>query len=353
MSRMRVPLDHIGSQELVIDLPLKSSVDIAELSEGLAIPGFVDKESFQMKKLIGILAATNLLSDLGTRYKLPDPEREEDPIVLAFGGAAFRLWSSSANDPSSAFHRNIGDIDVITRSRDWRVVLAILDATGEAFGSMFLHWVTEGDRRFNAFRAGKRFRVTGFSDIDEEGLPVIEKLDIVVDDLHFCHEIPTDDGFSAPRIHRYTVGLESLIISKAQYIREISEWEIPPEHEPRVIAPFGRGKVILTMEYKDIKDVGAALNDLEIGTEPYQINPGVIRKALERDWRLCKTVLLNLKHLRDEAGVWHAIGAKEGEIVVVREKLNHLCFDLEQDLCPKRPWYSIRKKWWDIVDETK
>ncbi len=353
MNRIRVPLDFIGSQELVIDLPLKSSVNIAELSEGLAIPAFVDRENFQMKKLIGILAATNLLSNLKTRYELPDLEGKEDPIVLAFGGAGFRLWSSSANDPSSAFHRNIGDIDVITRNSDWRVVLAILNATGEAFGSMFLHWVTEGDRRFNTFRAGKRFRVTGFSDIDEEGLPVVEKLDIVVGDLHFCHEIPIDDGFTAPRIHRYTIGLENLIISKAQYIREISEWEIPPEHEPRVIAPFGRGKAILTMEYKDIKDVGAVLNDLEIGTEPYQINSEIIGKALERDWRLCKTVLLNLKHLRDEVGIWHAIGAKEGEIAVVRERLHHLCFDLEKDYYAERPWYSIRKKWWDIVDETK
>jgi hypothetical protein len=333
-------------ERLEVDLPLGCRRDPAELRDELGLPGYVDVREPHVARAVAVLwAARNApeLAEGDARLAgIAEPLR-----VATFGGVAFRLLSPSANDPQLA--RRIGDLDLICAKTDASKVVRLLTILGDVLGSRFWHAVTKSDEMFNNLRGGQRYRVHALEeDVAAENGIASTSLDLFVDRLGLCHEIPLEAALQASHDQRFTIGGAELLLTKLQYIRAMHPSEVTAEHEYRVIGELGKTRLI-GLEDKDLWDCACLLADREVGAE---IDAGLLAARLTADWALARTVRLNARNataldhvlagrpvdepFRDRARAGLARVAEIADEAVERARV---------------PRLRLSKRWWEEVED--
>jgi hypothetical protein len=335
-----------------VDLPLTSYVDAEEFRDDLGLPSYIDLDYFPMKSAMVVLWASVNAPKLHELYpKVFEKAVSKNPIpALLFGGAAVKIHCPSANC-GGCLERPIKDTDFIVPKKqgiDFYKLLLRIDA---AFGTQYKSFATANDRRFNAWRHGERYRLTTINGITEEGLPKITVLDIFCDAIDLRHRVDVRDSFANYKANLYTIGLESLIISKAQFIldmqKECAEELKKCECDYRVLSYpyYAEDKIVVGMEEKDVKDVCAVFLDHEIGVGAEKIDVVKMRKSLEKDKKLALTVTLNLKNLVEKSDVLKRWMSKS-EVSTVTDRIQSL---LKQLPAVDKKW---DKPWWNTAVET-
>jgi hypothetical protein len=327
-------------ERLLVKSPLQSLVNVEELAREMQIPEYVDLRDFQARKIIVTLyAATH-----------PNGHYRQDRLKTAlFGGGAFRLHCPSSN--KGPFSRKIGDYDLVVLKEDGQTLVDILLNLPERYGTLFYHGLSLGDKRFNTMRARMRYRVHTIQDIDESGVPVGGLMDIFCDKLTFCHTINVRDELQRADKNLFTIGLEKMIISKAQLIRRVPKQEAWID-ENRIMGEYDKKEVIVGMEAKDMKDVAAAFFDHDLGDGKEKINIDLMGRKLKQDWRIWKTVSMNLANMHKKARkiIVGDFGATQDELAIVEERLGMVVEQLEGRYKAKEK-FSFNKQWWEDVQD--
>ena len=331
-------------EKLEVKAPIQSLANIEELRPEIGIPDYVDLSNFQMTKTVVALWAS----------RHPDRIVEgaiEEPLKLAlFGGGGFKLHCPSAN--KGPFSRTIGDVDLVTLKENGKLVVQILLNLSEKCGSMFYHGITSADRRFNTLRFGMRYRIHTIQDIDEQSVPTAGLIDIFCDKLTFCHILDVRDELSQVDRHVFTIGLENLIISKAQLIKCVANDEASDINQNRIMGEYDKNHLLVGMETKDMRDVGAALLDHDLGEGGEKISIDVIGRKLRQDWGMWKTVTMNLKNMQNRLKpITDAFGAKKDEQEVIEERLAKIVQELEGKYAARKKTFSFNKQWWQDVED--
>jgi len=270
--------------------------------------------------------------------------------ALLFGGAAIKIHCRSSNTGGS-LARAIKDTDFIVPKKQGIDFCKLLLNTEKAFGTMYKSFATANDRRFSAWRAGQRYRVTTINGITEEGLPTITVLDLFCDAIDLRHKVEVKDVFERCKENLYTIGLENLLLSKAQFIfdmpKEKSEELKQFKQDHRILSypHYAEDKIIIGMEDKDMKDVCAIFLDHEIGTGAEKIDVQMMRKILEKDKKLALTVMLNFQNLvekTDLLGKW----MPKNEASTVIDRISAFLKGLP---AVDKKW---DKPWWNTAVET-
>ncbi|MEM3627149.1 MAG: hypothetical protein QXZ25_03900 [Candidatus Bathyarchaeia archaeon] len=335
-----------------VDLPLTSYVDPCELREDLGLPSYIDLNYFPMRSaMVTIWAAVNAprLHELYPKAFEKRVSKNSIPALL-FGGAAVKIHCRSANG-HGPLARAIKDTDFIVPKKQGIDFYKLLLNMDKAFGTMYKSFATANDRRFNAWRHGERYRLTTINGITEEGLPTITIADLFCDYIALRHKVEVKDVFARYRETLYTIGLEHLLLSKAQFIFDLPKGSLEDfrqrgqDHRILNYPYYAEDKIIVGMEDKDVKDVCAVFLDHEVGTGAEMINAHRMKKILERDNKLALTVTLNLKNIVDRSDVLRGYMSKR-EVSTVTERIEALLRELP----------SINKKWdkpwWNTEVET-
>ena len=335
-----------------VELPLTSNVDVEELRESLGLPSYIDLNYFPMRSAMVTLWASVNAPKLHELYPRAFEKRvSKEPIpALLFGGAAVKILCRSANSGGS-LARAIKDTDFIVPKKQGIDFYKLLLNMHKAFGTQYKSFATANDRRFNMWRHGERYRLTTINGITEDGLPKITVLDLFCDCIDLRHKVEVKDVFERFRENLYTIGLEHLLLSKAQFILDMPKECIEQlrrcECDYRILSYpyYAEDKIITGMEDKDVKDVCAIFLDHEIGTGREKIDSQKLRKLLEKDKKLALTVTLNLKNLIEKSDVLKKWMSKS-EVSTVTDKIGALLKEL-----PKvdKKW---DKPWWNTAVET-
>jgi hypothetical protein len=221
----------------------------------------------------------------------------------------------------------------------------------KAFGTQYKSFATANDRRFNMWRHGERYRLTTINGITEEGLPKITVLDLFCDCIDLRHKVEVKDVFERYRENLYTIGLEHLLLSKAQFILDMPKERMEElkqcGQDYRILSYpyYAEEKIIVGMEDKDTKDVCAVFLDHDVGKGAESIDSQKLRKILEKDKKLALTVTLNLKNLVDKAELLRKWMAKS-EVSILTDRISALLKDLPTI---DKKW---DKPWWNTAVET-
>ena len=335
-----------------VDLPLTSYVDAKELRDSLGLPSYIDLSYFPMKSAMVVLWAAMNAPKLHELYPNAfEKAVSKTPIqALLFGGAAVKIHCPSANAGGS-LERPIKDTDFIVPKKQGVDFYRLLLRMDKAFGTQYKSFATANDRRFNAWRHGERYRLTTINDITAEGLPKITVLDLFCDVIDLRHRVDVRDAFPRFKENLYTIGLENLIISKAQFILDVPKECIDElkkcGYDYRILpySYYPKDKIVVGMEEKDVKDVCAIFLDHEIGVGTEKIDAQRMRRILERDKKLALTVTLNLKNLVEKSDVLRKWMSKsEASTVTCRIK----------ELLKVLPVVDKKwdKPWWNTAVET-
>jgi len=335
-----------------VELPLTSNVDAGELRVSLGLPSYIDLNYFPMRSAMVILWAAVNAPRLHELY----PEAFEKTVskspipALLFGGAAVKIHCPSANAGGS-LAREIKDTDFIVPKKQGMDFYKLLLNMDKAFGTQYKSFATANDRRFSALRHGERYRVTTINGITEDGLPKITVMDLFCDCIDLRHKVEVRDVFELYRENLYTIGLEHLLLSKAQFIfdmpREGTEQlkECGQEHRILAYPHYAEDKIVVGMEDKDIRDVCAVFLDHEVGTGAERIDSKRMGKILERDKKLALTVTLNLKNLVEKPDFFRKWMSKS-EVSKVTDRVGALLKELPTI---DKKW---DKPWWNTAVET-
>jgi hypothetical protein len=335
-----------------VELPLTSSVDAAELRESLGLSSYIDLGYFPMRSAMVTLWAAVNAPKLHEMYPNAFGKKVSDkPIpALLFGGAAVKIQCKSANAGGS-LARTIKDTDFIVPKKQGMEFFKLLLNMDKAFGTQYKSFATSNDRRFNMWRSGERYRLTTINGITEDGLPKITVLDLFCDCIDLRHKVEVKDVFERYRENLFTIGLEHLIISKAQFILDMPKdaMEELKQHEQdyRILSYpyYAKDKIILGMEEKDTKDMCAVFLDHEVDSGAEKIDSQKMRKIFERDKKLALTVTLNLKNLVEKSDMLTKWLSK-GEVSAIKERIMVLLKDLP---VIDKKW---DKPWWNTAVET-
>jgi hypothetical protein len=333
-------------ERLEVDVPLECRRDLVELRGSLGLPEYVDISEPHVGRAVAVLWAAQNVCELGSGDAvLGDSDR---PIrVATFGGVGFRLLSRSANAPGLA--RPIGDLDLISTKADAPKLVHLLTRLGDLLGSRFWHAVTKSDEMFNNLRGGQRYRVHALEEntTGEAGI-ASTSLDIFVDRLSFCHEIPLEAAVAESEHRSYVIGAAELLVTKLQYIRAMNRRDIPPEREYRVIGELGK-HALIGAEDKDLWDCACLLADSESGNT---IDLEALQSRLQADWALARTVRLNalntpaLEHVLASHGVDEAFTAR------AKAGLARIAEVADQAVLAARvPRLRMSKRWWEEVED--
>jgi len=335
-----------------VELPLTSNVDAGELRESLGLSSYIDLNYFPMRSAMVTLWASVNAPKLHEMYPNAFEKRVSDkPIpALLFGGAAVKIHCKSANAGGS-LARAIKDTDFIVPKKQGMEFFKLLLNMDKAFGTQYKSFATANDRRFNMWRHGERYRLTTINGITEEGLPKITVLDLFCDCIDLRHKVEVKDVFERYRENLYTIGLEHLLLSKAQFILDMPKEKIEEleqcGQDYRILSYpyYAEDKIIMGMEDKDTKDVCAVFLDHDVGKGAESIDSQEMRKILERDKKLALTVTLNLKNLVDKAELLRKWMSKS-EVSIVTGRIGALLKDLPTI---DKKW---DKPWWNTAVET-
>jgi hypothetical protein len=335
-----------------VELPLISNVDAKELRENLGLPLYIDLNYFPMRSAMVTLWASVNAPKLHELYPHAFEKRvSKEPIpALLFGGAAVKILCKSANSGGS-LARAIKDTDFIVPKKQGMEFFKLLLNMHKAFGTQYKSFATSNDRRFNMWRHGERYRLTTINGITEEGLPKITVLDLFCDCIDLRHKVEVKDVFERYRENLYTIGLEHLLLSKAQFILDMPKERMEElkqcGQDYRILSYpyYAEDKIIMGMEDKDTKDVCAVFLDHDVGKGAENIDSQKMRKILERDKKLALTVMLNLKNLVDKAELLRKWMSKS-EVSIVTGRIGALLKDLPTI---DKKW---DKPWWNTAVET-
>jgi hypothetical protein len=331
-------------EKLEVKVPLQTLVNVADLRKEIGVPEYVDLTNFQMTKIVVALWALSHPDTITQNTKGTSLQ------VALFGGGAFKLHCPSANH--GPLSRRIGDVDFVTLRENGKRVVETLCALDERCGSMFFHGVPEVDKRFNALRTGMRYRVRTIRDTDEKGGPIPGLMDIFCDKLTFCHTLDVRPEVMEADKHLFTIGLENMIISKAQYITSVSTSQASNVDPTRIMADYDKKHLLVGMELKDMRDVSAALLDHDLGEGPQKISADVLGEKLRQDWGLWKTVTMSLRNMHQKLDlIFSSFGASREDRAVVDEKLARIVEQLEGRYAAKKRVFGLNKQWWEDVED--
>jgi hypothetical protein len=337
-----------------VDLPLTDYADIASMMRDLGIPDYVDLMYFPMKRAIVTIWAARNAYRLHELYpeKVPKRITKDRLNVALFGGGAVKVHSESANRVAF-LNRVMKDVDLLYYKKHGYNFYRLLLMLGDIFGTKYYHFVIPSDKMFNAFRHGDRYRLRAFDDFDD-GRPIVGVMDLIADTIEMRHKVKCTDELKAPDRHLYTIGLENIVLSKAQYIMDLDQEYLEKlrmdGQDFRVInyPYYAPNKIIIGMELKDMKDVFSVFLDHELtsdgGKEELSIKK--IVKKLKSDKKMALTVRLNLETFIESVDNIFSkeVGSSRAENVKdkVRELLRHM---------PEvnKKW---DKPWWNVSVET-
>jgi hypothetical protein len=333
-----------------LETPLTSNIEYAQVATDLGIPEYVNKSNFHIERgLVTIWAGLNAHRmgerlPAGSSVKLP---REPIP-VLFFGGAAVRMLCPSTNEPSSPLYRELNDIDLISSKSRAQDLYRLLLALGDVCGTRYHYFVSRSDRRFNAMRAGKRYRVRTVERVLDDGTIQCGLLDIFTDSIDLRHRVDVRDAFGSPKDNLYTVGLHNIILSKCQYIFDAPvtarEELIRQQLDYRILSyPYYRAdRILIGIEEKDMRDLCAIFLDHEIGEERNEISLDKIHRTLDKDKKFALTLRLNLESMLRNEGTLKGMGVPSSDITKVFGRIEEILAALPKvDKRWSNPWWNV------------
>jgi len=337
-----------------VETPLTSKVDYERVRKELGVPEYVDAKSYLLERGLVTIWAAQKPSRLKELSSSPELEKiKDDPIpVLFFGGAAVKLLCKVANNPKSPLCRNIGDIDLIASKKRGNDLYKMLLVLGDICGSRYYHFVTRTDRRFNAMRAGKRYRIRTIDRILGEESLEAGTLDIFIDEIDLRHKLDVKSAFDDPKGHLYTIGPENVLLAKCQYIFDApkSAYDDLVKYglEYRILdyPHYKSDKLLIGIEEKDIKDICSIFLDHEIGEAQNAISTNMIKTTLERDKKFALTFRLNLESLLRNEKLLRNMGLTQGSIETALSRANAV---LEAVPPVDKKWSN---PWWNVDVET-
>jgi hypothetical protein len=332
----------LSGERFELEVPLRSARDLGELRAELGLPDYVDVRDTQVARALGVLWAAE---------HAPALAGLSSPLRLAvFGGVAVRLLSRRANE-AAPFRRRLGDVDLVTTRADGPNAVKLLTGMGATMGSRYWHAATKSDEMFNALRRGRRYRLHGAEERDDGSVGACV-LDLLVDEIAFCHTVDVADALADAGQQRHTIGATHVLLTKLQAIRALDPAEVDDEHRYRVIAEHG-SKLLIGPEDKDLVDVAALLLDSGVGSRPGQIDPERLGRALASDWRLAQTVRLNVAHVPMYERALRDRGAPDGDVELVARALGDLLAVIDDPRHqPRRPRLRLTRTWWEEVEDT-
>ena len=335
-----------------IDEPVTSKVDLGFVAQELGLPSYIDLKYPTVERgIVSIWASINAQRLFGEAAKKKGINGPLVPLLL--GGVAVKMVSPSANRPLSPLNRNVGDIDFVVPKKMGDKLVFVLSNLSNVAGTRYHYFLTHSDTMFNALRAGTRYRIRALDRfIDSQ--PVIKSTDILVEKLEMRHVVKFDDrDFQAARSNFYTVGLEKLIISKAQVITDVEK-----KDESRLIEAdqsfrfleypyYNANRLIIGMEEKDILDLCAVLLDR---FEPTDVGPNIrpdkFSEMLKDDEKFRLTVKLNLENVIRQSDWLRSKGLGASEVAKIEEAASVLLRSLGT---VNKKW---SKPWWNTDVET-
>jgi len=337
-----------------VETPLSSKVDCEEIRRDLAIPDYVDMSSFQIERgLVTVWAGQNAhrMKEIFPDVSLEKAPKESIPMLF-FGGAAVRMLCESANNPSGPFFRKLNDIDLIAPRDRAQEMYKFLLALGDLCGTRYHYFITRSDRRFNAMRAGKRFRVRTIESILGDGSLLSGVLDIFTDSIDLRHKVDVRDMFCHPKQGLYTIGATNVLLSKCQYI-----FDVPATGREELVQqglgyrildyPYYRDdRIPIGIEEKDVKDICALLLDCEIGEKVQGIDLNRISRIFGRDKKFALTFRLNMENILRNETFLREGGVSSADIGKVFSRIQSVL-----DAVPKidKRWSDA---WWNVDVET-
>lgn len=335
-----------------VELPLTSNADSEELRENLGLPAYIDLDYFPMNSAMVTLWAAVNAPKLHEFYpKAYEKRASRKPIAaLLFGGAAVKIHCKSAN-AGGTLARAIHDTDFIVSKKQGLSFFKLLLNMDRAFGTQYKSFLTSNDKRFNAWRHGERYRLTTINGISEDGTPTLTVVDLLCDSINLRHRVEVKDMFKLYRENLYTIGLECLLLSKAQFIFDLPKEQLGALREcgqDYRILPYpyyAEDKLVIGMEEKDVKDVCAVFLDHDNGKGAEKIDSKAMRRILGRDKKFALTVTLNLSNLlekQDALGKWMS----KSEVSKVTDRIEALLKELPT---VDKKW---DKPWWNTAVET-
>jgi hypothetical protein len=352
VSKKSVLYQEFDGTKYEVDLPLTSFIDVKKMMLELGLPSYIDLEYFPMRTAIATIWASRRAQEIHSLYPQAfEKQVSNKPIsALLFGGGAMKLHCSSSNG-KGALSRAIKDVDIIVPKNQGPSFCRLLLGMDKAFGTQFKYFRPKGDTLFNAMRQGQRYRIRTINGITPEGLPTVTVLDIFCDYIDLRHKIEVKDSFERPGENLYTIGLEYMILSKAQFITDVprTDRQLLSEHglEFRILPYdyYSPEKIILGMEEKDIRDLCAVFVDHAVGEGKENINREKMRKVLEKDKKFALTVTLNLQNMMERTELLRK-WLDKNESATVIDRLNSLL-----NVLPKvnKKW---DKPWWNTAVET-
>lgn len=337
-----------------VETPLSDTANIKQMMYDLGIKDYIDISYFPIRRAIVTLWAAKNAPRLHGLF--PDKVKKQiskSPLNIAlFGGGAVKLHSESANK-IKFLNRSIKDVDFIYLKKHGYLIYKLLLMLGDMFGSKYYHFVVPSDKMFNAMRHGDRYRVRAFDNfIDDK--PVVGVMDLLANKIVMRHTIDCSSELKNPMKTFYTIGLENIILSKAQYIldadRSILDDLKDGNQDFRVLdyPYYNDKKILIGMEMKDMKDLFSIILDHDIlnKEEAEAINIKKIRDKLKKDKKMALTVRLNLENMVNVVDTIFSREVGSSSAENVKDKLNEI---LKNIPFIDKKW---NKPWWNISVET-
>jgi len=337
-----------------LDTPLTSKVNYEQVRKDLEVPDYVERLSFHIERgLVTVWAGLNAprMRELFPIAATLKPVKEPIP-VLFFGGAAVRMLCPSTNQSSSPFFRELNDIDFIAPKNRAQDLYKLLLVLSDFCGTRYHYFVARSDHRFNAMRAGRRYRVRTVQKICEDGSVECGVLDIFTDAVDLRHKVDVCEMFSFLKENLYTIGVNNVLLTKCQYIFDVpagvrSEL-VSQQLDYRILdyPHYRKDRLLIGIEEKDMKDVCALLLDHGIGEDKDRINLDKMRKVLERDKKFALTFRLNLESILRNETIIREIGIPSVCITQIFSRIHTIL-----EAMPKvdKKWSN---PWWNVDVET-
>jgi hypothetical protein len=219
---------------------------------------------------------------------LVDAMQQEGATLRLLGGAAVVIHCSGTP------HREIGDLDAVTRRADVKLVAKILEGRGY-----------QAESRFNALHGDRRLIFHGSAG----------KLDIFVDTFDMCHKIDLTGRLA---LDTPTIPAADLLLTKLQ---------------------------VVELNDKDAQDLGQLLAHHELGNGPGDhIDVAYIAALVRDDWGLWRTVSGTLSRLPE----------LQPEVADASRALRQLLDDAPKGRKFRlRATIGDRRRWYELPDEVE
>jgi hypothetical protein len=337
-----------------VETPLTSSIDYKQVRSELDIPEYVDPTSYLMERgIVTIWAAMNPGSLTKISPAAEPLKIKNEPIpVLFFGGGAVKMLCPVANERRSPLYRDIDDIDLVASRKRAQDLYKLLLALGDICGTRYYHFVTRTDRRFNALRAGKRYRVRAIDKILSEDSLKPGTLDIFTDEIDLRHKVDVRGALEDPKGHLYTIGAENVLMAKCQYIfdapRSAHKELVDQGLEYRILNyPYYRSdRLLIGIEEKDIKDICSIFIGHDVGEGSECVSPSKIRLVMDKDKKFALTFRLNLENFQRNEKFLKDIGMSRSD---VERAVSRVAAVLEALPQMDKKWSN---PWWNVDVET-